>query len=301
LTEHNGTKLSLGDVISGAALVAVVIVTVRVIRVAHGIYPTELALIEQEKTLSVIFGSVAPVIPYLTIYLAALLVVWMFQSRRRQSVAEEQLQAIRNASTTSDRKEIEPPRDIVVNSGYLLFATSVTAIVVVFVTTSIGELLFASIAVAALFGVVAAVIKWQRMHKARWLPPPIPEGQRWQTTALLMALAVFLVVQLGFDDSMWTPAELVTVAHQPQIVYVLGSSGPNTEAILASSRKLVQFPTSALMTSRLCNEQHAKLGLEVILGRWPSIYQLATGEHGQLLVSCQTLISTEGHIQKLTS
>ena len=298
LTEHHGRRASVGDAISAIAVVAAAVVTVRVIRVSHGRYPTQLALIGQEKTLSVIFGSIAPVIPYIMIYLAALLIVWMFQQSRNRAPAAGHPDAVHDASASNDGNKVEQQGFIATIHGrYVLFAVAVTVILVIFVTTSIGELLFASIAVAILFTVIAVIIKLLRSHPIAWLPAPIPAGQPWQATALLIALAAFLVVQLGFDDSMWAPAEVVIVDHRPQIVYVLGSSGPSTEAIFANSRNLVQIPTSALITARFCAERHGKVGLEAKLSSWPNIYQLFAHEPGQGIVSCQALISTEERSQ----
>jgi hypothetical protein len=232
------------------------------------------------------------------IYFAALLVVWMFQPSRSQSAVAEHLQAVQDTAASSDGKRLEQ-RDVTatIHVRYIFFAISVMVILVVFVTTSIGELLFASIAVASLFTVIAVIIKSLRRHPIRWLPGPIPESEPWQVTALLIALAVFLVVQLGLDDSMWAPAEVVTLGHRPNIVYVLGSSGPSAEAIFANSRNLVQIPTSALITAQFCFESHGRIGLETKLGALPSIYQLVTHEPRQSIVSCQTLVSTEERSQ----
>src|SRR5260370_40521606 len=72
------------------ALAPIAVVTLRVIRVAHGNYTTELALIGEGKTLSVIFGSIAPTVPYLMVYLAVLLALWVRQRKHGRAGQGEQ-------------------------------------------------------------------------------------------------------------------------------------------------------------------------------------------------------------------
>src|SRR6266446_6326831 len=72
------------------ALAPIAVVTLRVIRVAHGNYTTELALIGEGKTLSVIFGSIAPTVPYLMVYLAVLLALWVRQRKHGRAEQGEQ-------------------------------------------------------------------------------------------------------------------------------------------------------------------------------------------------------------------
>jgi hypothetical protein len=102
---------------------------------------------------------------------------------------------------------------------------------------------------------------------------------------------VFLVFELGFDDSMWTPPEVVMYGHGPQVVYVLDSSGPAVEAISADTRALVEFPPSALGDAKFCDELHAGLSIENKLARLPSVFQLVVRQKSGKQTTCQTVLA----------
>jgi hypothetical protein len=239
-------------------IVPLALVTLRVMGVAHGNYTTELALINDGKPLTVILGSLAPVAPYFVMYVA-LAVLW-------------RARGLRSAQSATRSPEAAIAR---FNSNFLYVTVGLVAVLVVLVSTPLGSLAFALIAVCIWFLIVTFAytsLACRFLHESfsdLW-----SRHKTWLPTVLTAALAMFVVFQLGLDDSMWVPPEIVHVGDGWELVYVLDTSGPSILAMDATNRTLVNISAEQLANARLCYQPHGSIGAEANLTRTRSLLQI---------------------------
>jgi hypothetical protein len=276
----------LGQWLSGLpslalAVIPLSLVALRVIRVAHGNYTTELALIQQSKTLDVLFGSLAPVVPYLVMYLAAGISLLAWERIRSQRTH------VRTTAAGTNERDDGPS----LNVTWVYLAAAVMIVIVVAGTTSWGELLFAAVAVALAFG--AGVVLFAllvRVTEGKGVAVSTLRNWKWPPTVFVGALLAFTIFQLGFDDSMWSPPQVVAIAGSKQIVYVLDQTDRSVLAMRASDRLLIRFPPDDLNSSVACYEAHGTSGIENRLRRWPSVLQLFGFEPEHRQTTCEQLL-----------
>jgi hypothetical protein len=247
---------------AGPALIVVplALVTLRVLEVSHGNYTTELALINDGKPLTVLVGSLAPVAPYFVMYVA--LAVLYRSDRFRRSPAPKRPDG-----------GISPE----FNSSFIDVTVGFVAVAVVLVSTSVGSLFFALVAVCLWFAVVATVyfLLVRHVYDKTSVREAIRDRRAtWLPTVLTAALAGFLVFQLGLDDTMWLPPQIVPVSHGWETVYVLDSSGPNILAMDATNRTLLDLSSAQLAKARTCYQAHGAIRWESSLANMRSILQM---------------------------
>ena len=279
-TLSKSIQQSLSDVPTVVyALIPLGLVCLRIIRVAHGNYTTELALIEQSKTTDVIFGSLAPVVPYLVMYLTVgVLIVAIDQVLRAKS---GRAQVDENARTADSLR-----------TTWIYTAAAFVVVLVVLVSTSLGELMFAALSVIVVFAVGCLIyVGLLRLVDGKGKVRAGLRNGRWPVTVLLGALGAFVLFQLGLDDSMWSPPEVVTVQGTDHLVYALDETDQSVLAMNASDRLLIRFPPSALVSSQACAQPHGFLPLERQLRGWPSLLQIVGAEPENHQTTCTFLLT----------
>lgn len=254
-------ELSLKEWVTGnlqllIAVGSVGLLILRVVRVSHGSFAVEQRLITAGSALSVIFGALAPVTPYLLFAAtAATGVLGVTTSRASRRSAREEAMIFFTLMAV----------------GILLIAYNVPWIMIPYLA-----LWLLVISAAAWLGEL--VVVEHRINPWRYWRDCRSSGVRvMKGTAVMWVCAalVFTLLQVGLDDRPWIPAEHVSSSQTNLVGYVLSDDSGKLTVMTATSRQLVLVDDSHV-TETFCQvARHGRWArLQVSLQRFPTPVQL---------------------------
>ncbi|MGH9125869.1 MAG: hypothetical protein ACRDZ8_14255 [Acidimicrobiales bacterium] len=240
------------------ACASVALLILRVVRVGHGSFEAEQRLITAGSVLSVIFGALAPVIPYLVFVATAALGVSAIKGWRHP------VAAVRREAMVSFTLLAVGAILVAFNIPWPMIPYLGAWLLVIWVAARAGYMMI----VDHRFNPLAYVRDLRRAH-----------AKVLQTTAIMWLCAglAFTLIQVGLDDRPWLPAErLMSTRPSASLVgYVLSDDSGQLTVLTDTDRQIVLIDGSTVTRSACHVVRHGRWArFEGKLESYPTIVQL---------------------------
>ncbi len=246
------------------------LVALRVVRVGHGSVEAEQELIGAGTVLSVVFGALAPVVPYLLFATTVAMAIAGFMKSCDKREASEGVNEAR-------RKQA------------MVFFT-LLLVGLTLVVSSVPWPMLPYLAVWLLLLWLGFSVAFCGIVRRRWPTPSQLRKIGASGTIWICAALTFSLLQIGLDDRPWLPSEHIVYSSisnkKSNIVdvvgYVLKSESGTLTVLQASDRKIILLSQTSITSRQVCNLDRHNWWADVqaSLSRKPTLLQLVTNEMG---------------------